>query len=75
VSRKRLRLPLEMLGQVSRRGEHTWIWRCFVLPCPEDRQRQVPQLSEGTAEQCLVAHLRDYHAATGGEIRGTPQAG
>jgi hypothetical protein len=69
VSRKRVRLPLGMLGQVVERSAHGWVWRCFIAPCPAEGWRREPQLSREAAEDVLVAHLRNYHSATGGEPR------
>lgn len=73
MSRKRLRLALDELGRVTARGTRAWVWRCLVMPCPSDTQRREPQLSEEAAAEGLVAHLRDYHGATGGELRGQAQ--
>jgi hypothetical protein len=73
VSRKRLRLALDELGRITARGTRAWVWRCLVMPCPTDTQRREPQLTEDAAAECLVAHLRDYHGATGGERRGQAQ--
>jgi hypothetical protein len=67
MPRRKLRLPLTELGRAHSRSGHAWIWECWVGACVADRTRKDVQLSRQAAEDCLVAHLRDHHGASGGE--------
>lgn len=64
MARRRLRLPVGQLGDVRKLAGHTWVWRCWIAPCCDSRERREPQLSKQAAEDHLVAHLVDYHEAS-----------
>lgn len=67
--RRRLRLPLAQLGQIRElqmgRG---WVWHCLLQPCTTFDDRHPAVGGQEAAQEALVAHLRDYHDASGGEL-------
>lgn len=73
MSRPKMTLTLDQLGQVRRLGNHTWVWQCWLMPCAASTERHDPQLSREAAEKMLTGHLREYHGAEEPRKRDKPR--